>query len=179
MASITGDSFIARAGAVAYLRGMGTERFAAIEIPLLPSPRLRRAQLGMLALLFMHAIHLLASGHPVVACAVGAATAAGSWRPRRRESAAQVLKLSADGAFSICDGNCETPVAAMPASRRLGMHLLLVLRAPHAIHRVLLGPDNVPAARLAALLRCLPSEADAMTALHCQPLPPRNPPRTP
>lgn len=60
----------------------------------------------------------------------------------------------------------------LPSSRRLGMHLLLVLRGPQGVHRSVLGPDNVGAPELAALLRHLRQGVDAMTALHCQPLAP-------
>jgi hypothetical protein len=160
---------MARGTVAGYLQAMSVEEGAAITIALLPSRWLRVAQLGLVALLAMHAAVLLWAGHPVAAMATCLAVAPAAWRAwtSRRHGTSSFLKLER-GRFSFCDAGGETSVSLLPSSRRLGMHLLLVLRAPEGIHRVLLGPGNVPAPELAALLRHLPG-SDAMTALHCQP----------
>jgi hypothetical protein len=171
---------MARATAAAYLQAMSVEQGPPITIALLPPRWLRFAQRGLVALLSVHGGVLLWTGHPSAAGAAGLAVALAAWRPwtSRRHGACTFLKLE-HGRFSFCDARGERPVRLLPSSRRLGMHLLLVLQAPGSIHRVLLGPGNVPARDLAALLRHLPSGSDAVTALHCQPLASRESDRPP
>ena len=80
------------------------------------------------------------------------------WRWLLPVRAVSVQRLQAGPEGSIClltaDGR-RREVSLIPVSMRLGPYLLLVLRAPDRSHRLLLGPDNVDPAGLAALRRRL------------------------
>lgn len=134
---------------------------AGLELPLLPSPRLRQALrlLGCLAVL--HAAELFRHGHPLAAFLMLAGTGGALWawrlsgrlwpaRPRR-------LVLAADGQIYLqLYGGAVEPATLGGASLRLGRRLLLVLQCRKRRYRLLLGPDNLAPAELAALQRRLP-----------------------
>lgn len=91
------------------------------------------------------------------------------WRRtlRMRPESPRRLLLAADGRFHVMTvGGGVDPVHLDPAGIRLGRHLLLLLRGGGR-YRLLLGPDNVEPAVLAALGRRLAGAvAPAATAIH-------------
>lgn len=137
----------------------------ALELPLLPSSRLRMAGRACLLVVVLYALELWLTGHRLAAPAVLLAAAAGA---RRRSAGSDHghLVLLADGRLFLRRGQAMEEVRLAPASLRLGPHLLLVLRGERRTVRVLLGPDNLPPDLLAACQRRLPRSAPAGTALH-------------
>lgn len=129
-----------------------------LDIPLLPSPLVRRCSWLLLLVLLLHAFVLVWTQHPWSALfATGVAVSA--WLGRRVGCPPDValrLLVNADGRLQLLMAS-ETlqDVQVHPASMRLGPWMLLRLRMPRAGLTVLLGPDNVEPAVLAALRRRL------------------------
>lgn len=138
-----------------------------LELPLLPSSRLRIATGVFLATILLHAVELMLMSQPVAAPLV--LLIATGMRARRtgQQESPRCLVLAADGRLFLCwrEQHMEE-VQPGPASLRLGPHLLLVLRGHGRTFRLLLGPDNLPPHLLAAFKRRLPETGDAGTALH-------------
>lgn len=143
-----------------------------LDLPLRPSPRLRRALRIALILVAMYAAELALRGHWIAAVIVSASGAGAAWVLRRHASSRTRrplrLVLTAEGqAFLVPARGLPEPVALQPESARLGRHLLLVLRSNMRRQRVVLGPDNLDARLLAALHRRLPpAVVGEATALH-------------
>lgn len=129
-----------------------------LAIPLLPSRLARSTRRLLLLLLPLYGLELLLLGHWLAATAIVALALLAGWQgrgpgapfrqPRR-------LLLAADGRLHILTvaGELEA-VQLHPSSLRLGPWLLLVLCRPgDRPHRLLLGPDNLDGASLAALRR--------------------------
>jgi hypothetical protein len=139
-----------------------------LELPLLPSARLRIATRVLLAAILLYAVELMLMGHrvaaPLVLLIMAGITARGDIR---QPESPRCLVLAADGRLFLCGrerGTAEVQLGS--ASLRLGPHLLLVLRGHSRTFRLLLGPDNLPPHLLAAFKRRLPETGDAGTALH-------------
>lgn len=128
-----------------------------LQVPLHPSLLARRAGRLLFALQGLYVAQLIYLGHLFVAGLVAALGAGLAWHVRRAIAArwtAQRLLLSADGKLHLLGPGGRLQVAMLhPASMRLGAWVLLVLRAGTGTHRLLLGPDNLDAARLSALRR--------------------------
>lgn len=129
-----------------------------LEIPLLPSPLVRRSSRILLVALLLHAAVLFWTQHPWSAL-VAAVMAGSAWlwlRFGRPPDVAQRLLVAADGRFHllVASGQVQA-VHVHPASMRLGSWVLLRLSAPRMRLTVLLGPDNVEPAVLTALRRRL------------------------
>ena len=138
-----------------------------LELPLLPSPRLRSARRLLLSLIGLYVLELLWTGHWLAALLT--VLAATTFRHRRASVADPCcLVLAADGRlFLRRTTGLDEEVRLSPASLRLGLHLLLVLRGKRSTIRLLLGPDNLAPVLLAALKRRLPSGTVVLaTALH-------------
>lgn len=107
----------------------------------------------------LHVVELWRHGHPLaVAAMLAAILAAGAWRYRTGPAARpRRLLLTADGRlFMHLHGGAVEQVVLGAASLRLGRSLLLVLHCGKRRYRLLLGPDNLAPAALAALQRRLP-----------------------
>ena len=131
---------------------------AGLEIPLLPSPLARRVGRLFVVLQAVYGLELLLRGHWVVAALItGIGLLAWLRRqrgPQRRQRPRRLL-LAADGRLHVLtvDGGINA-VRLHPSSLRLGPWLILVLNhAGHKPYRLLLGPDNLDEAMLAALRR--------------------------
>ncbi len=141
----------------------------ALELPLRPSPRLRRARRLLDFAILLYALELLATGHLVAAA--GIVMVLGGLRSGRwilhRPDQPRSLVLAADGSFSLgYAGGRTAAVSLQSESLALGSHLLLVLRGPaHATCR-LLGPDNLAPRDLAALKRRLPPRGSSYSGVH-------------
>jgi hypothetical protein len=147
-----------------------------LVLPLLPSPRLRLAvRILMLGILF-YLMELLITGHGAVAGAVMlAAAASGAWK-QPRDAASRQLVVTPDGRLFLdaMEGAMQE-MQLRPETLRLGPHLLLVLSNGGHRHRLLLGPDNLAPAALAALKCRLPMGSAAPgTALHSPAAPSRS-----
>ncbi len=146
---------------------------ALLELPLRPAPRLRVARRVLLLLILGYALELTLTGHrAMMLLALLAATGFGPV-PRVFRADRKIpdhLLLLPDGRLWISYSGAVEEVTLQPESMRLGPHLLLVLRDGRHSLRLLLGPDNLAAADLAALRRRLPSGPVApATALHSPP----------
>ncbi len=139
---------------------------ADLELPLLPSPRLRIAIRMMLLMSLLYALELWLSGHRLAAPAMLLLAASCARRRRPTSDGPRTLVLATDGRLFLRHGQAMEQVQLAPASLRLGSHLLLVLRAGRRTVRGLLGPDNLPPELLAACQRRLPRSASTGTALH-------------
>jgi hypothetical protein len=96
----------------------------------------------------------LAAG--ILVAALSASVVLWRWLWPARSAWIRQLQVKPDGSACLltADGRaCEARL--MPGSMRLGTHLLLVLRAGDNCHWLLLGPENVEPAGLAALRRRL------------------------
>lgn len=129
-----------------------------LEIALVPSPLVRRLRRGFLVGQAAFALELLLLGHGAAAVLVlSLAMAPGLQQrmPRLAVSRApRRLLVAADGRLHLLGvGGDVEPVRLQGSSLRLGPWLLLSLRGEGRVHRLLLGPDNVPPALLAALRR--------------------------
>lgn len=125
---------------------------------LLPSRLGRTGAAVFIGAQLLFALELLIRAQPLAAVLIGG-MAALSWfgclvarrttamRPRR-------LLLLADGRVRL-QTSCGDMQSAqlLPASLRLGAWMLLLVRTPSGLHRLLLGPDNLEPAQLAALRR--------------------------
>jgi hypothetical protein len=119
----------------------------------------------------LYALELVLRGHVFMAgavCALGFA-----WvRVRRkmllfRPANPRKLQMTADGRLLLHADAVGEEVSLQPSSLWLGRHVLLVLRGRARTWRLLLGPDNLDAAALAALSRRLPPATfPAGSALH-------------
>ena len=142
-----------------------------LDLSLRPSTRARWCS-GLFVLFALgHATGQWLQGSLPRAAAILAATLIASvalWRWLLPARALSVQRLQAGPDGSIClltaDGR-RREVTLMPGSMRLGPCLLLVLRAPDRCHRLLLGPDNVDPASLAALRRRLRRPPAALVLL--------------
>lgn len=157
-----------------------------LELPLQPSPRLRKARALLLSSIFLYGLELLLTGHWLaLAATVGvAAVGFGPWcrLPRSGRPEPRHLVLAASGRLILTyPGDREEDVCLSARSLRLGSHLLLVLEGAGRTHRLLLGPDNLAPAELAALRRRLPAGpvAAAATALNSVAAPDSNPAHEP
>lgn len=133
-----------------------------LDIPLLPSPLLRRCSRWLLLALLVHVAVLVWTQHPWSALFT-TAVAASAWlrrQPGRPPAVARQLLLNADGRIHLLmsSGDLQA-VQVHPSSMRLGSWMLLRLVTPRGRQSVLLGPDNVEPAVLAALRRRLTSGA--------------------
>jgi hypothetical protein len=133
-----------------------------IEIPLLPSRRARRAR--QLLCLAACAYPLELMWHDQWLAGVGALALALmlAWACRAAAQAQNAvprrLLITADSrVFLLRAGSPAMPLQLSAASLRLGPHLLLLMHSEKGAHRLLLGPDNLPAQGLAALQRRLPA----------------------
>jgi len=137
-----------------------------LELELPASSRLRIARAVLAGTILLYCVELLLCGHWLVASGVTLSAASGLW-PRR---AARPQRLRIDPAGRLWlqwAGACWEHWQLDPVSMRCGAHLLLVMRGGRGRQRLLLGPDNVPPAALAALhRRLLAGPARATTALH-------------
>lgn len=130
-----------------------------LDIALRPSPLGRRAAWLFLAaqLLFMLELALLGHWWQALAASALAAGFGWQWVVRSRRSSpgsARRLLLAADGRCHLLTvSGAVEELALQPASLRLGRWLLLLFRSGGRTHRLLLGPDNLAAAELAALQR--------------------------
>lgn len=117
------------------------------------------------------AAELALRGHFVFSAGVALMVAAGlaAWRRALRTTPGSPRRLlvSADGRLHVLTVGGEIDPVHLDASAiRLGRHLLLRLRGGGQ-YRLLLGPDNVEPAMLAALGRRLAGAASpAATAIH-------------
>ncbi|MDQ2639329.1 MAG: hypothetical protein M3Y79_01925 [Pseudomonadota bacterium] len=128
-----------------------------MQIPLRPSPVAQKGRWLLHGLLGVYLAQLVLLGHLLVAGMVAVLAGALVWQCRCHRSSAQPalrLLLAADGRIHLleADGTVE-PATLQPCSMRLGLWLLLVLRADTGTRRLLLGPDNVDPVQLAALRR--------------------------
>lgn len=131
---------------------------AGLEIPLVPSPLARRVRRIFLVLQGLYGFELLWRGHWVAAAAIAAIAllpwlcGRGGAQPRQMP---RRLLLAADGRLHILTAAGELEAVRLhPSSLRLGPWLILLLsRTGDKPHRLLLGPDNMDAATLAALRR--------------------------
>jgi hypothetical protein len=120
----------------------------------------------------LYMMELLLTGHQMAAMAVAVLAACGSWPCRQRMgarcAAPRSLILATEGRLFLETGEGRLQqVWLRPESLRLGPHVLLVLTAHDRTIRLLLGPDNLAAAQLAALKCRLPAgPAPPGTALH-------------
>lgn len=128
-----------------------------LQIPLRPSPAVRRGRWLIHALMGIYLVQLLLLDHFVVGAMVALLAAASGWQCRGRNSpvtTAQRLLLSADGRVHLLEAGGRVVAAVLhPSSMRLGPWLLLVLQVETGTRRLLLGPDNVAPGQLAALRR--------------------------
>jgi len=129
-----------------------------LDIPLLPSPLVRRCSWLLLLVVLLHVFVLVWTQHPWAALFT-AGVAVSAWLGRRVGRPPDValrLLVNADGRLQLlmASGTLQD-VQVHPASMRLGPWMLLRLRMPRARLTVLLGPDNVEPAALAALRRRL------------------------
>jgi hypothetical protein len=138
-----------------------------LELPLLRSRRLRLATRVFMAAVLLHALELALMEHLVAAPSALLLAAGIAARRTRPGESPHCLVLAADGRLFLCWREREMEqVQLLPASLRLGSHLLLILRGNRRTFRVLLGPDNLSAHLLAAFKRRLPGPGHAGTALH-------------
>lgn len=144
----------------------------ALELPLRTSPRLRLARRALGLAVLLYTVELLLTGHWIAAPVIALLAACGSWPCRARTGASSAtlhcLVLATDGRMFLEAGaGIAHEVWLRPESLRLGPHLLLVLASPGSTIRLLLGPDNLHPAQLAALKCRLPAgPAPPGTALH-------------
>jgi hypothetical protein len=126
-----------------------------LHLPLRPSPRLHRARWWLVSAILAYALQLVLERQFPMAAVVALLAIfglrpvrAGTWRH---------LRVDMDGRLFLIteSGGC---LQASPGSGglRLGQHVLLVLRTDRGTSCMLLGPDNVAPAVLAALKRRLP-----------------------
>jgi hypothetical protein len=137
-----------------------------LELPLRAAPR-RRTALWLLRLLILaYALELLLLRHWLVALLVAGLAVA--CLPGHRASGLRCLWLEGDGRlFLIRETGGVEQVWLGSAALRLGPYLLLVLHGVTGSRHLLLGPDNLAAAELAALGRRLAGgTASPATALH-------------
>jgi len=117
----------------------------------------------------LHAGHLLLAAHWVMAPAMLAMTLA-TWFALRHihlqdPGAPRRLLLAADGRVHVATiGGAVLQVDPGGESLWLGSAVLLVLRGPGRVHRVLLGRGNLGPAELAALRRRLRGAGTASAA---------------
>jgi hypothetical protein len=144
----------------------------ALELALRPSPRLRLARRALAIAVLLYLLELLLTGHRIAALAIALLVACSSWpwmaRVGTSPAMPQRLVLATDGRlFLEHRGGSLEEVRLRPESLRLGSHVLLVLTGAGRTIRLLLGPDNLAPAQLAALQRRLPAgSAPPATALH-------------
>lgn len=133
-----------------------------LNIPLLPSPLVRRFARCLLLALLAHVVVLVWTQHPWSALFT-TAVAVSAWlgrQPLRPPGAGRRLLLTADGHLQLLMSSGELQaVHVHPSSMRLGSWVLLRLVTPRGRQSVLLGPDNTEPAALAALRRRLTSGA--------------------
>lgn len=131
-----------------------------LELALVASPLARRAAGVFIVAQVLYAAELALLGHWLTGILVLMVAAGCDWLQRhgRRDGARRprLLLLTSEGRLHLLDfaGRLEE-VCLLPASLRLGPWLLLVLSAGPRRIRLLLGPDNLPAEKLAALRRRL------------------------
>lgn len=133
-----------------------------VEVELRASLTARWAIASLLLLSVVHGVQQALQGAPLAALAVSAASLAGATAARRWlwSRAGHVpcgLKLTADGSIAVRarDGSWRD-VHLQSGSVRLGGWLVLHLRATDgSSFRLVLGPDNLEGAALAALRRRL------------------------
>jgi hypothetical protein len=142
-----------------------------LDLILRPSIRVRWGG-GLFVLVALgHAAGQWLQGSLPRAAAILAATAIASvslwrWLSPGKALSAQRLLAGPDGSLCLVTGDGRSwEVTLMPGSMRLGPYLLLVLRTAHCRHRLLLGPDNVDPANLAALRRRLRRPPAALVLL--------------
>ena len=129
-----------------------------LDIALRPSPLVRGANLFFASAQLLFALELAWIGHwPAAAGVVALATCwLGCCRRRGRDGRGQLRRLlvSATGQLHGMRGNGElVGLQVHPASLCLGRWLLLRLEGGADSHVLLLGPDNMEPAALAALRR--------------------------
>ncbi|HWL61756.1 MAG TPA: hypothetical protein VNQ32_03100 [Steroidobacteraceae bacterium] len=128
-----------------------------MQIPLRPSAVIHKGRWLLHLLPGFHLVQLTLLGHVLVAGIVALLTAALVWQCRAAQPAtmqSRRLFVSAHGRMHLLGaGGIVAPAVLQPCSMRLGPWLLLVLREGTGTRRLLLGPDNVDPAQLAALRR--------------------------
>ncbi len=129
-----------------------------LEIALVPSPLVCRLRQAFTLAQVVFGIEFLLLRHPLVAGLVFMLALLPVLQQRFHRLAAapapRRLMLTADGRFHLMDvaGGLQA-VSLQTSSLRVGPWLLLTLRGAGAVHRLLLGPDNVPPDALAVLHR--------------------------
>lgn len=129
-----------------------------LELELRPPRRARVAATVFVFLSLAFTLDQLLQGRLLLAVFSGIATLAGGgsllqWVVRYRSGR---LVVEGSGAVRLETSGGPCPVTLDRRSLRLGPHLLLVLRSPAGrSFRLLLGPDNLAPAELAALRRRL------------------------
>lgn len=133
---------------------------AGLDIPLRPSPLLRHLARGFGVAQLLFAIELGVLRHEEAAVMVLGLVLlprmAMRWRGDVSVATPRRLLLAADGRIHLLTARGQIQeVQLAGSSLRLGAWLLLGLRGSAGMHRLLLGPDNVAPADLAALRRRL------------------------
>lgn len=129
-----------------------------LELPLLPSPLVRRAGRFFLVAQLLFAIELAWSGHWVTAASVSVVMVGGWWISRGMGSRPgwqlRRLMLAADGRLHGLAANGEVISLNLHASSMsLGRWLLLRVTGKGHSQFLVLGPDNVELPALAELRR--------------------------
>jgi hypothetical protein len=132
-----------------------------LDIPLRPSPLARRAAGLFVLAQVLYLLELVLLGRLLPALLAVGLAAGSAWLclrpPRGAACTPRRLLLAADGRWHLLtvSGTLEQ-LALQPASLRLGRWLLLMFQTgDRRTHRLLLGPDNLDPAQLAALQRRL------------------------
>lgn len=131
-----------------------------LELALAPSPLARWAAGVFIVAQVIYAAELALLGHWLPGGLVLTLAAGCDWLQRRaqRDEAhrPRLLLLTTEGRLYLLDFSGRlVEVCLQPATMRLGPWLLLVLTAGPRRIRLLLGPDNLPAGKLADLRRRL------------------------
>jgi hypothetical protein len=135
----------------------------ALELPLRPSRWAACCLWWLHALVLGHALELLLMRHWLVAVCVALAGVR-CFRPERTVRWSS-LRVDGQGRLFLRDAKgWSEQVWCRPQSLRLGPCLLLVLCGASGVHRLVIGPDNLDAAQLAALRRRLPIRGAAVVA---------------
>lgn len=137
----------------------------ALDLPLRPSPRLRRVRFLLRILALACVVELLVQRHWLAAALIATASAC---RWSSAGPALRCLRLEADGRIflTLADGRVAEAWLA-PGGVRIGSHVVLVLRSFAGTRRLLFGPDNLGEMELAGLGRRLSGgTASAGSGLH-------------
>ncbi len=117
-----------------------------LELPLLPSSRLRVAGRLLLVLVVLYALELWLTGHPCAALLILLIAGASAIRRNPRDRPC-CLVLKEDGRLFLHGlRGAADEMQLRRTSLRLGAHLLLVLRGNRRTVRLLLGPGQPAAA---------------------------------